>query len=39
MSKSEGHGSFFQLQGSEMSKNMSLKIGVKFVASLNIGQN
>ena len=39
MSKSEGHGSFFQLQGSEMSENISLKMGVKFAASLNMGKN
>ena len=34
--KSEGHGSFFELQGSEMSENISLKMGVKFAVSLSI---
>ena len=29
----------FQLQGSEMSENISLKMGVKFAASLNMGTN
>ena len=29
----------FQLQGSEMSENISLKMGVKFAASLNIIKN
>ena len=29
----------FQLQGSEMSENISLKIGVKFAASINMGKN
>ena len=29
----------FQLQASEMSKNCSLKKGVKFAASLNMGEN
>ena len=38
MSESEGHGSSFQLQGSEMSENISLKMGVKFAASLNMGK-
>ena len=28
-----------QLQGSEMSENISLKMGVKFAASLNMGKN
>ena len=32
MSKIEGHGS-------EMSENISLKMGVTFVASLNMGKN
>ena len=27
------------LQGSEMSENISLKMGVKFAASLNMGKN
>ena len=39
VSKSEGHGSFFRLQVSEMSENISLKMGVKFAASLNMGKN
>ena len=38
MSKSEGHWSFFRLKGSEMSENISLKIGTKFAASLNMGE-
>ena len=29
----------FWLQGIEMSENISLQIGVKFAASLNIGEN
>ena len=29
----------FQLQGSEMSENISLKMGVKFAASLNMSKN
>ena len=29
----------FQLQGSEISENISLKMGVKFAASLNMGEN
>ena len=29
----------FQLQGSEMSENISLKMGVKIAASLNMGKN
>ena len=29
----------FQLQGSEMSENISLKVGVEFAASLNMGKN
>ena len=29
----------FQLQGSKMSENISLKMGVKFAASLNMGKN
>ena len=29
----------FQFQGSEMSENSSLKMGVKFAASLNMGMN
>ena len=29
----------FQLQGSEMSESISLKMGVKFAASLNMGEN
>ena len=36
--KSEGHGVFFQLQGSEMSENISLKLGVNFAASHNMGK-
>ena len=40
MSKSEGHTwVLFQLQWSEMSENISLKMGVKFAASLNMGKN
>ena len=39
MSKSEGHGVLFGLQGSEMSENISLKMDVKFVESLNMGKN
>ena len=40
MSKSEGHTRvLFQLQGSEMSENISLKMGVKFAASLNMAKN
>ena len=39
VSKSERHGSFFQLQGSEMSENISLNMGVIFAASLNVGKN
>ena len=39
VSKSEGHGSFFWLQGSEMSQNISLNRGLKFAASLNMGKN
>ena len=39
VSKSEGHGSLYQLQGSEMSENISLKMGVEFAASLNMGKN
>ena len=39
VSKSEGHGSFFWLRGSEMSENNSLKMGVKFAASLIMGNN
>ena len=39
VSKSEGNGSFFSLQGSEMIENISLKRGVKFAASLNMGKN
>ena len=29
----------FQLQGSEMSENISLEMGVKSAASLNMGKN
>ena len=29
----------FQLQGSEVSENISLKMGIEFAASLNIGKN
>ena len=29
----------FQFQGSEMSENISLKMGVIFAASLNMGKN
>ena len=29
----------FQPQGSEMSENILLKMGVKFAASLNMGKN
>ena len=29
----------FELQGSEMNENISLKMGVKFAASLNMGKN
>ena len=29
----------FGLQGSEMSENISLKMGVKFAVSLNMGEN
>ena len=39
VSKSEGHGSFFSFKGSEMSENISLKMGVKFAASLDMGKN
>ena len=39
VSKSDGHGSFFWLQGSEMSENISLKMGVKFAASLSMCKN
>ena len=39
MSKSEGHGSFFRLQESEMCDTISLKIGEKLAASLNMGQS
>ena len=39
VSKSEGNGSFFSLQGSEMIEKISLKMGVKFAASLNMGKN
>ena len=39
VSKSEGHGSFFPFQGSEMSENVSLKMGVKFAVSVNTGEN
>ena len=38
MSKSEGHGSLFQLQGNDMSKKISLKMIFKFAASLNLGE-
>ena len=34
--KSEGHGSFFSFKESE---NISLKMGVTFAASLNMGKN
>ena len=37
VSKSEGHGSFFGPQVSEMSENISLKMGVKFAISFNLG--
>ena len=37
MSKSEGHGSFFWLQVSEMSEMISLNMGVNFATSLNMG--
>ena len=40
VSKSDGHKwVLFPLQGSEMSWNISLKMGVIFVASLNLGKN
>ena len=39
VSKSEGHGSLYQLQGSEMSENISLKMGVEFAASRNMVKN
>ena len=39
VSKTEGHGSLFQLQGSEMSENISRKMGLQFAASLNMGEN
>ena len=35
MPKYEGHG-FFCHQGSDMSENISLKIGAKFAVSLNM---
>ena len=37
--ESEGHGSFFWLQGGEMSENVSLKMGANFAASVNMGKN
>ena len=38
MSESEGHGSFFGFNEVK-SENISLKMGVKFAASLNMGKN
>ena len=32
-------GPFFLLQGSEMSENISLTMGVEFAVSLNVGKN
>ena len=39
MSESKGHGSFFGFNWSEKSENISLKMGVKFAASLNMGKS
>ena len=39
VSKTEGHVSFSRLQGSEMSENISRKMGLRFAASLNMGEN
>ena len=39
VSRSEGQGVLSWLQGSEMSENISFKMGVKFAASLNMGMN
>ena len=39
MSKSEGNGSFFRHQGNEMNENLSFKMGVRFAASLGMGEN
>ena len=38
VSKSEGHGSFFWPQVSEMSEMASLKMGVKFAISVIMGE-
>ena len=37
VSKSEGHCLFFSLEVSEMNEKISLKMGVKFAVSLNMG--
>ena len=37
--KDMGPFSASTVQGSEMSENISLKTGVKFAASLNLGKN
>ena len=39
MSKSEGQGPFWGIKVSEMSELVSLRLGVKFVTSLNTGEN
>ena len=40
VSKSEGHGSLFSFNlESEMSENISLKMGVEFAASLSMGRH
>ena len=38
VSKSEGHGSFFWPQVSEMGEMVSLEMGVKFASSLIMGE-
>ena len=38
VSKSDGNGSFFWPQVSEMSEMVSHKMGVKFASSLNMGE-
>ena len=39
VSKSEGHGSFFGFKWGEMIEKISLKMGLKLAASLNLGEN
>ena len=39
MSKSEGNGLFFRLEVNEMNVKMPFKIGMKFAASVYMGED